>query len=253
LAVLVVGLALYYLVLESLKDTKNPNLVPTVILLGATVLPLAFVTFVAGRRGSWEVPVGVLVVSALFGGVVGIVVAGRLEYATLRDLGAVPTIAVGLIEESAKVIVPLALLALMWRFRHDTADGLVIGMATGMGFAVLETMGYAFVALIASGGSVGAVEQTLLLRGLLSPAAHIAWTGLACGALWRLAARPDVRNIVRFAVTFVLVVALHALWDSGSGVLWYGGLGLVSLGWLLWELRRSRTLDVLPVRTAATV
>jgi RsiW-degrading membrane proteinase PrsW (M82 family) len=251
-AVLVVGLVLYYLVLETLKDTRNPNLVPSVILLGSTVLPLAFVTFVASRRGSWEVPIGVLVVAALFGGVVGIVVAGRLEYDTLRDLGAMPTVAVGLIEETAKLLVPIALLALLWRYRHDAADGLVIGIATGMGFSVLETMGYAFVALISSGGNVGAVEGTLLLRGLLSPAGHIAWTGLACGALWRLAARPGARNAIRFVLTFLLVVALHAAWDSGSGLFWYAGLGLVSLGWLLWELRRSRTLDVLPVRSAAT-
>lgn len=49
-------------------------------------------------------------------------------------------------------------------------------------------MGYAFVVLIASKGNIGAVEQTLLLRGLLSPAGHMAWTGLVCAAIWQAAA-----------------------------------------------------------------
>ncbi len=75
------------------------------------------------------------------------------------------------------------------------ADGLVIGVAVGMGFAALETMGYAFVALIASRGDIGAVEQMLLLRGVLSPAGHMAWTGLACAALWQPPpSAPDERS-----------------------------------------------------------
>ena len=191
---------------------------------------------------------GILAPAALFGGVIGMVVAGRLEYATLRDLGGLPTTAVGLIEEAAKLIVPLALLVILWRNRHDVADGLVIGVATGMGFATLETMGYAFVTLIASGGNVNAVEQTLLIRGLLSPAGHMAWTGLACGALWAMAAAPTGRNVVKFVVTFLGVVALHAAWDSGSGLLWYAALGLISLAWLGWELHRTRALYPIPAR-----
>ena len=65
-------------------------------------------------------------------------------------------------------------------------------------------MGYAFVTLIASGGNVNAVEQTLLIRGLLSPAGHMAWTGLACGALWATAAAPTGRNVVKARALYPL-------------------------------------------------
>ena len=53
-----------------------------------------------------------------------------------------------------------------------------------MGFAALETIGYGFAAAQASSG-IGAVETTLIVRGLLSPAGHGAWTGLVCAVLWR--------------------------------------------------------------------
>lgn len=48
--VLVVGLALFWAVLRTLADTGNPNLVPSLILLGAAVVPAAFVTLVRARR-----------------------------------------------------------------------------------------------------------------------------------------------------------------------------------------------------------
>ena len=80
---------------------------------------------------------------------------------------------IGLIEEAAKLIVPVALY-LLWRPR-DARGGVLIGIASGMGFATLETMGYGFQALLS--GGIAAVDQTLLLRALFVPAGHIAWTG----------------------------------------------------------------------------
>src|SRR3954464_13433329 len=110
LGVLVVGLILYFVVLRTLIRTQNPNFVPALILLGATVVPLAFLTFAQARTGRWEVPSSVLAVAAFFGGVIGTVVAGTLEYNTLRDLGVLPLALVAVIEEAAKLIVPIALL-----------------------------------------------------------------------------------------------------------------------------------------------
>jgi len=40
-----------------------------------------------------------------------------------------------------------------WRYRHE-ADGLLFGVAVGMGFAALETMGYALVSFVQSGGDL---------------------------------------------------------------------------------------------------
>jgi hypothetical protein len=38
-------------------------------------------------------------------------------------------------------------------------------------------MGYGLAAFLNNNGSVGALEATLLVRGLVSPVGHAAWTG----------------------------------------------------------------------------
>ncbi len=56
LVVLVVGTALFIAEERTLVATQNPNLVPSAILLGASIVPLAFVAFVYGRRLPYRVP-----------------------------------------------------------------------------------------------------------------------------------------------------------------------------------------------------
>lgn len=135
------------------------------------------------------------------------------------------------IEEAAKLVVPAALLLSL--YRRKPANGPIIGVASGAGFAVLETMGYAVVALVESRGQLAAVDGTLLLRGLLSPAAHMAWTGLTAAALWHTAARrwsgPAVGALVG---TYVLAVVLHTLWDSFDNLVAYVVLAVIALSLL---------------------
>jgi protease PrsW len=83
-------------------------------------------------------------------------------------LGFLPTLGIGLIEESAKLIVPLVFY-FIGRYRSEAA-GIVLGVASGMGFAAFETMGYGFVSLVQSGGNIGIVDVVLLIRGLTAPA-----------------------------------------------------------------------------------
>jgi RsiW-degrading membrane proteinase PrsW (M82 family) len=246
LPVLVVGAVLYELVRLTLTDTGDPLFVPTLILLGAAVIPVAFVAFISGRDLSFGVGGGVVGLTALLGGVVGVLVAGSLEYATARSAGSLSPFAIGLIEEFAKLLVPTAVLLvyLLSRRNRHPADGLLLGVACGAGFAVLETMGYALVALVESSGNLSLVNGLLLDRGLLSPAAHMAWTGLATAALWRAATEHwRLRTVVHFVVVYLLVSALHAGWDStGSG--WaHAGLAVVSLGLLVWTAYRLATTD----------
>ena len=245
LGVLVIGLVLYVIVLRTLVRTQNPNFIPSLLLLGATVVPLAFLTFAQARTGHWQVPASALVIAAFFGGVIGVVVAGTLEYDALRDLGTLPMVVVAVIEESAKLIVPVVLLTtvVVRHGRRMPSDGVIVGIASGMGFAALETMGYAFTALIQSQGDIGDVEQTLFIRGLTSPAGHTAWTGLTCGALWMLISFPSVRHFFIFLGTFAGAVALHATWDSFGSAVTYIVLAVISLTWLLLTLRHYRTFS----------
>jgi hypothetical protein len=168
LAVLLIGVALYELCRRAVLATRDPLLLPTLILIGAAVVPVSFVVFVSGRRLVFGVGGAVVGLTALLGGVLAVLTAGTLEYATLRALGAPSLLAVGLIEELAKLLVPAAVLLLSRGVRHP-ADGLLLGVAAGAGFAVAETMGYAFVALVRSGGDLSVVNTVLVDRGVLSP------------------------------------------------------------------------------------
>jgi protease PrsW len=244
LVILVLGVALFLLVGNALVVTQNPNFVPSLILIGAAVVPAAFVAFLWGRQLSFGVSGTVLAVTALIGGVIGVVAAGLLEWDTLRDLGALPTFVVGLSEEFAKLIFPALLLLPPARLLFADAQrrpshGLVIGVASGAGFAALETMGYAFVVLLASKGSIDATVDVLLLRGLMAPAAHMAWTGITAAALWWAASRRwELRAVLGFLGAFVAAVALHTAWDTFTSPVVYLVLSIIGLAMLIFIARR---------------
>jgi protease PrsW len=202
--IFVSGLILLYLVERTLVATSNPNYVPSVILLGAFLVPITFVTYLYERLPDWEVPLPHVAICFIWGGVLGTVVAGTLEYDVMRALGFLPKLGIGLIEESAKLIVPL-IFYFVGRYRSEAA-GIVLGVATAAGFAGLETMGYGFVSLLTSKDNLGVLDEVLLVRGLTSPAGHIAWTGLVCAVLWR-----EAQGGAR-------VWVLHALWDTLASV-----------------------------------
>jgi RsiW-degrading membrane proteinase PrsW (M82 family) len=177
------GLVLIYLVERTLIATQNPNYIPSAILLGAFLMPVTFTAYLYERLPDWEVPLSPIAVCFVWGGVLGTVAAGALEYDMVRVLGFLPNLGIGLIEEGAKLIVPLVLY-FVGRYRSE-ADGIILGVATAMGFAAFETMGYGLTSLLASQGNLGILDGLLLVRGLTSPVGHAAWTGLVCAVLWR--------------------------------------------------------------------
>ncbi|BAY50232.1 FHA domain containing protein (plasmid) [Scytonema sp. HK-05] len=206
------GLLLLYVVEKAVITTNNPNFIPSVILLGSFLVPVSFITYLYGNLPNWEYSLPPMAICFLWGGVVGTVVAGNLEYDVVKALGFLPMLGVGLIEESAKLIFPLAYY-LQGRHR-SLATGILLGTASGMGFAALETMGYSFVSLLESKGNLVVLDEVLLARGLLSPAGHAAWTGLVCAVLWRERAKTG-HTVFNWQVVkaFLTAVLLHALWD----------------------------------------
>ena len=239
IAVLVVGVAAYLLVLRTLVATENLNFVPSLLLLGSAVVPATVLTFAATGGRRVVVGAGLLALVAIVGGIIGTVAAGTLEYDTLRRLGALPMFFVGLIEESAKLVLPLVVLLFVRRYRNPAA-GVVVGVASGMGFATLETMGYGFNALIQS-RSLAALDSTLLLRALLSPAGHVAWTGVTAAALFAIPSAPHAgRAFLRFVGTFVAAVLLHTAWDGSNNLVVHVVVAVVSVGGLLVVIHRTR-------------
>ncbi len=251
LQIFVGGLVLLYLLERTLLATQSLNYVPSVLLLGAFLVPVSFVTYLYERLPEWEVPLPPVAICFFWGGALGTVVAGSLEYDLLRSLGVLALLGIGLIEEGAKLIFPL-IFYFLGRYRSEGA-GIVLGVSTAMGFAALETMGYGFMTLLQSQGNLLLLDEVLLARGLTSPAGHAAWTGLVCAVLWRERKRAG-RVVVNGKVlgAFATAVVLHALWDTFSllrGVTFVESvslelvslfIALVSLMLLITRIREAR-------------
>jgi protease PrsW len=222
-------LALFAIAVGSEGLADNPRLLPELIALGAFAVPVSFVALVRDLVPGTGVPTRALVTCFVAGGVIGTAAASLLEYDVLRGFGVLPALMVGAIEEPAKLVVPLIAFAVGAHRR--TADGLVLGVAAGMGFAAFETMGYALGALTGPHGSVGGSEDVLLLRGALAPCGHPAWTGSVCAALWWSRRHPGALSVAPAA--FLAAVFLHAGWDAVDAPVAQTAIAAISVGLLV--------------------
>jgi RsiW-degrading membrane proteinase PrsW (M82 family) len=234
LQVLAAGAVIWALLDWATTSSNNVNLVPSLIVVGASLGPIAFTAYVYQRAR--EVPGYLLLWCFVVGGALGVVAASVLEYRTILDLGALPTLAIGLIEETCKLVVPVAIFLVARNFRRE-ADGLLFGVASGLGFAALESMGYGLTMLLVSGGDIGRVEQLLFVRTVLSPAGHGAWTGLICAMLWRARELGTPAAKAAVPLAFVTAVILHAVWDAANHPWQQAIVAVVSLGLLMWRIR----------------
>jgi len=245
------GVLFFFICEQILKFTGNVYLVPFVVLLGAFIIPITFVVFFYGQERSIDKavhragPRSMAAICFIVGGAVGITTAAFLEYVTLQKLTIPSLFLVALIEESAKLVLPIVVY-ILGRY-HSEADGLLFGVASGMGFAALETTGYGFTTLITSHGDIGLLEEVLLIRGLLSTVGHAAWTGIVCATLWRQRERKAKLFNPRVFWVFILIIIFHALWDivsftNHAPIIFIGlmAIGSTSLVLLIRRLREAK-------------
>jgi RsiW-degrading membrane proteinase PrsW (M82 family) len=226
------GLFGYVVLLLELLITRNTTVFPALLLVGALTVPLAVLLWAVTGKYSALAPASTVLVTVLVGGLVGIVGAGILESVAGAILGRDMVLLVGFIEESVKLLVPLVVLLVA--YRRTVHGGVAIGVAAGAGFAVLETMGYGFNALLGRSGGIGAVDATLLLRGVLAPAGHIAWTGAVCAAIWFLrSGRRPVWGVLATIGAYLAAIVLHTVWDAADSLGARLVVGLVSVAGLL--------------------
>ena len=238
LKIFLIGLALWVAAVIVTGLTLNPNLVPTVVLLGSFLVPVTFVAWAYGRGRSPEVTVERLFTAFLVGGALGVLGASLLESWLVR-----PSIwmyvVVGLIEEGVK----LGALFFVSRHmaRHTVKDGVILGATVGFGFAAFESAGYAFNALFTSSGlSLSQVVETEVLRGLLAPVGHGLWTAILGGVLFGAGRRMANRVVLAwFGVSL-----LHALWDSMNAIAIAVTLVLTGQPWQFHALRIGRVPEV---------
>jgi RsiW-degrading membrane proteinase PrsW (M82 family) len=240
--------------------TSNPVLFPTVVMVGSFMIPVTYVAFFYDRRRLSRLTVPVIAQGFIYGGLIGVLAASVLEPLFIRQLDFVTAFGVGLIEEFVKV---LGILVIARRLGHDSEmDGLLLGVAAGMGFAALESNGYAFSAFLRSGGSLTMTVFVTLLRGILSPIGHGTWTAILVSVLFRESRDGHFRLNLKVIGAYLGVSILHGLWDGlpgaitalfGQGLDVFAGqatVGIVGL-FILW--RRWREAKRLQVESLTAV
>ena len=251
--VLLTGLFLFIIGLAILIVTGNPVLFPTVVLLGNFMTPASYVAFFYERRHLSKLTLPTTALTFFYGGVLGVFAAALLEPLFISRLDFATAFIVGLIEEAVKI---LGVLFIVRRLRHDSElDGLILGAAAGMGFASLESTGYAFSAFFRSGGSLSFIVAITLLRGILAPIGHGTWTAILAGVLFRESKPHQFRFNSKVIGAYLTVSVLHGLWDGlptllavfvTSGVDIIVGELIVALTgffilWRLWHQAKQRS------------
>jgi RsiW-degrading membrane proteinase PrsW (M82 family) len=210
--ILLVGLLLFAISVVVFGITGNPNLFPTVALVGNFLVPVAYVAFFYERRHMSQVTLVSTAMAFFYGGVLGVFAAALLEPLFVQSLTFTSAFEVAAIEEFAKI---LGVILVARHHRHDSEiDGVILGGAAGMGFAALESSGYVFTAFVESRGSLSALVFVTLLRGLLAPVGHGTWTAILASVMFREGTRSRFRINAAVIGAYLTVVLLHGLWDG---------------------------------------
>lgn len=219
LRALLIGLGLFIVTTFVMFLTQNPNLYPTVILIGNFLVPVVFVAFLYDHQHVSRLTPQTMATSFCIGGILGVLGASVLESLLLpastnpnQGLSLSSAMLVGLIEEGCKIV---AVMILARKLPHTAEiDGLLLGGAVGMGFAALESTGYAFTVFLLSNGHVGASIVETIIRGLFAPFGHGIWSGVLGAVLFRESASHRFRITVPVILTYLFVSVLHGLWDG---------------------------------------
>jgi protease PrsW len=263
---LLLGGGAYLILLLALLLTQNPNIFPALVLIGSFLVPISYVMFFYARRGLSRVDVSATLLSFVWGGILGIILASILEPILVQNLNIVTVFILAGIEEFAKIA---GVLVVARHRRHNMeVSGVIIGAAAGMGFAGLESMGYTFVAFVSSRGSISAAVGVTLLRGILSPLGHGTWTAILASVLFRESRPGHYRINLKVIGAYLMVVLFHGLWDSvppllaavtPSGVATFvgeaivGAMGLFVL-WRRWrEAKRLSAVELAAGEPVATL
>jgi len=201
---------------------------PNAFALGGilALVPLGIVLIGVNWIDRWEPePRGILIFAFLWGAGAAVVItlivgvgvdriasALNLSVASADFFGAV--VQAPLVEELAKGV-GIVLIFLFARKHFDgPVDGIVYAAWVAGGFAFTENIVYFGGELLDSFSPI-AVAEVFLIRGLMSPFAHIMFTSFFGIALGLAARRSGAVNLAGFfALGLVPAVVLHALWNG---------------------------------------
>lgn len=165
----------------------------------------------------WGASVSVLVALVLNSGAQTALLVVGLD--DLRAGALTATFVAPVVEEGIKALGVL-LLFLVWRRWFDgPVDGLVYAATVAAGFAFVENILYFGQAVaestaVADGGE--AVAVVFVLRAVMSPFAHVLFTGAVGLALGWASRRSAGAWVGAFVGGLVVAVGLHALWNGAA-------------------------------------
>lgn len=138
-------------------------------------------------------------------------------------------------EELSKGVGLLLLVAMAPRVVRTAFDGLVLGVAIGLGFQINEDISYALHAAGAHFGAdpVRSEMSTIFMRMGLGIAAHVLYSAVFCAGLIYVLGRPAApRRVGRGLLLMATAMLLHGVWD-GLGAITGGDALLVIGSWIV--------------------
>lgn len=189
------------------------------IVVGSIAVPLGLLSFFAEmnlwRNISW---LRICTLGAL-GGLLALILALLLFFFNIND----SIFNAGFIEEPAKVIAVLLIAGSRGRNSY-ILNGMLLGAAVGAGFAIFESLGYAYEALFVyskesqlttinyqNSLSVMAVRSIFCLT-----AGHITWTAITCASLWAcMRTRSLWMALIHpfFLISLIIAALIHGSWN----------------------------------------
>jgi hypothetical protein len=128
------------------------------------------------------------------------------------------------VEETLKGLV---LIGLLWRRRDELdgpTDGIIYAAMVGLGFAMMENVGYYINALVTpERGGIALLGYTFVLRGVLAPLLHPIFTSMTGLGVAYAASRRHATWAVPAGL--LAAILLHGIWN---GLSHYGAAGLVA-------------------------
>lgn len=165
-----------------------------------------------------------LLIIAGVGGLLATLVAGPVN--TLIDVGTggtamhpsgVALVLAGVVEEFVKIA---AVVLLAWKLPvKDARVGLFVGGAVGLGFSVIENLGYlqeAFARGQENGTGVGLFLATAVGRELTGPFLHPVFTALLAAAVFAATRDGRFRLTGRIVLAYLAVAAAHGVFNGAT-------------------------------------
>ncbi|MBQ2313945.1 MAG: PrsW family intramembrane metalloprotease [Treponema sp.] len=223
-----------FLIMEiCLLNYNNSNIMPGVMLIGSLIMPFTLLTMYFELNVYRDISFFKVAGIFLLGGAASLLFTLFL-YSIIppdSDSNFQHAALVSVIEELGKAVIVIVLLK---RTKNmTTLQGLLIGGAVGVGFAVFESAGYAFNVFLHAydynvradignkmfpnylhyeyADSLGEMNFNIFLRSVLAFGGHTAWAAIE-GASFGREKKINLRFIKYFAICFIL----HALWDTDT-------------------------------------